>query len=70
MLESVELKEEGSNIFIFTFNSDTGNKSFEVDLSKFVDLYYADGETIELYKDEKNNNQNTFKVKSINAGTY
>lgn len=70
MLESVELKEEGSNIFIFTFNSDTGNKSFEVDLSKFVDLYYADGETIELYKDKKNNNQNTFKVKSINAGTY
>lgn len=67
MLESVEPKEEGSNIFIFTFNSATGNKTFEVDLSKFVDLYYADNDTMELIKDD---NRNIFKVIKIDAGSY
>ena len=58
MLESVAPKEEGSNIFVFTFNSAAGSKSFEVDFSKYVDTYHADGETIELGAN------NTFNVKA------
>ena len=58
MLESVEPKEEGSNIFVFTFNSAAGSKSFEVDFSKYVDTYNADNETLEL-----DSTNNTFKVK-------
>lgn len=42
MLESVAPKEEGSNKFVFTFNSAAGSKSFEVDFSKYVDVYHAD----------------------------
>lgn len=58
MLESVAPKEEGSNIFVFTFNSAAGSKSFEVDFSKYVDTYNADGTTLEL-----DSTTNTFKVK-------
>lgn len=57
MLESVEPKVDNPNIFVFTFNSAAGEKSFEVDFSKYVDTYNADGETIEL------GDNNTFKVK-------
>ncbi len=57
MLENVAPKEEGSNIFVFTFNSAAGSKTFEVDFSKYVDTYRADGDTIELGAN------NTFKVK-------
>lgn len=58
MLENAAPKEEGSNIFVFTFNSAAGSKSFEVDFSKYVDTYHADGETIELGAN------NTFNVKA------
>lgn len=58
MLESVAPKEEGSNIFVFTFNSAAGSKSFEVDFSKYVDTYHADDTTLEL-----DSASNTFKVK-------
>ena len=57
MLESVT-PVEGTNKFLFTFKTGNGTtKSFEVDFSKYVDTYYADGETIEL------GDNNTFKVK-------
>lgn len=58
MLESVAPKADNPNIFVFTFNSAAGSKSFEVDFSKYVDTYHADGETIELGAD------NTFNVKA------
>ena len=57
MLESVT-PVEGTNKFLFTFKTGNGTtESFEVDFSKYVDTYNADGETIELGAN------NTFKVK-------
>jgi nicotinamide mononucleotide (NMN) deamidase PncC len=57
MLESVT-PVEGTNKFLFTFKTGNGTtESFEVDFSKYVDTYNADGETIEL------GDNNTFKVK-------
>lgn len=61
MLKSVE-PIEGTNKFKFTFNTDENadgsSDSFEVDFSKYVDTYHADGTTIELGAD------NTFNVKA------
>ena len=57
MLDSVT-PVEGTNKFLFTFKTGNGTtESFEVDFSKYVDTYNADGETIEL------GDNNTFKVK-------
>ena len=59
MLESVEPIED-TNKFLFTFKTGNGTtESFEVDFSKFVDVYHADGTTIEL-----NSETNTFSVKA------
>ena len=67
MLESVTPKKDSPNIFVFTFNSAAGSKSFEVDFSKYVDTYNADGVTLELGEN------NTFKVKDdvfVKADSY
>ena len=59
MLESVT-PVEGTNKFLFTFKTGNGTtESFEVDFSKFVDVYHADNNTIEL-----DSTTNTFSVKA------
>ena len=59
MLESVT-PVEGTNKFKFTFKKvDGSTEDFEVDFGKFVDVYHADNETIEL-----NSETNTFSVKA------
>lgn len=60
MLDSVEPKADNPNIFVFTFNSAAGSKSFEVDFSKYVDTYFADNATIEL---KTVDGKNVFAVK-------
>ena len=58
MLDSVT-PVEGTNKFLFTFKTGNGTtESFEVDFSKFVDVYHADNTTLEL-----DSTSNTFKVK-------
>ena len=59
MLESVT-PVEGTNKFLFTFKTGNGTtESFEVDFSKFVDVYKGDDATIEL-----DSTTNTFSVKA------
>lgn len=60
MLDSVAPKADNPNIFVFTFNSAAGSKSFEVDFSKYVDTYFADNATIEL---KSVDGKNVFAVK-------
>ena len=58
MLESVTPVKD-TNKFLFTFKTGNGTtQNFEVDFSKYVDTYRADGDTIELGEN------NTFKVKA------
>ncbi len=63
MLESVEDLENGK--FRFTFNTDKdgveGKDYFDVDFSRFIDTYQADGTSIEL------KSGNTFSVKEVES---
>lgn len=60
MLESV-VPVEGTNEFKFTFKKvDGSTEDFNVDFSKFVDIYQADGTSLEL-KDK------TFSIKEVAA---
>lgn len=66
MIESVEFvkDEQGANTTTlrFVFNTDGGEKTIDVDFSKYVDTYHADGTSIEL-----NSETNTFSVKEVDA---
>ena len=66
MIESVDFvkAEDGSNTTTlrFVFNTDGGKKTIDVDFSKYVDVYHADGTSIEL-----NSETNTFSLKSADA---
>jgi hypothetical protein len=66
MIESVDFVkgEDGSNTTTlrFVFNTDGGAKTIDVDFSKYVDTYHADGTSIEL-----NSETNTFSLKSADA---
>ena len=66
MIESVDFvkDEQGANTTTlrFVFNTDGGEKTIDVDFSKYVDTYHADGTSIEL-----NSETNTFSVKEVDA---
>ena len=46
----------------FTFNADGEEKTIDVDFAKYVDVYHADGTSIEL-----DSTNNTFSVKEVDA---
>ena len=58
MLESVAEKEGEPTTLVFTWNSAAGITTTEIDFSKYVDTYAADGSTLVLGADNK-----TFSVK-------
>ena len=58
MLESVAEKEGNPTTLVFTWNSAAGITTTEIDFSKYVDTYAADGSTLVLGADNK-----TFSVK-------
>lgn len=65
MLESVSFEEvDGvkTNNLVFVFNTDAGKEEFTIDFSKYVDVYKADGSSIEL-----DSTTNTFSVKNVDA---
>ena len=66
MIDSVSFVKdtEGNNTTTlqFVFNTDGGKKTIDVDFSKYVDTYHADGTSIEL-----NSETNTFSVKEVDA---
>lgn len=58
MLEKVEFDPDTSTKLVFTFNTAAGKEPISVDFAKYVDIYRADGSTLEL-----ESSTNTFKVK-------
>ena len=67
MLKSVSFVDDSDSETInttlrFTFNTDSGVKDIDVDFSDYVDIYHADGSSIEL-----NSSTNTFSVKEVAA---
>ncbi len=66
MLNDVDFvkDDEGENTSTlrFTFNADGKNKTIDVDFAKYVDVYHADGTSIEL-----DSTNNTFSVKEVDA---
>jgi hypothetical protein len=48
MLENVAIKEGEEHILVFTWNTSAGEKIIEIDFSKYVDSYNADGKTLEM----------------------
>ena len=65
MIESVDFVEvdgKKTTTLQFVFNTDGGKKTIDVDFSKYVDTYHADGTSIEL-----NSETNTFSVKEVDA---
>lgn len=64
-LDSVAFEEANgkkTNNLVFTFNTASGKNAFTVDFSKYVDVYHADNDSLEL-----NSNTNTFSIKNVDA---
>lgn len=64
-LDSVAFEEvdgNKTNNLVFTFNTAAGKDAFTVDFSKYVDVYHADNDSLEL-----NSNTNTFSIKNVDA---
>ncbi len=51
-----------TNNLVFTFNTAAGKDAFTVDFSKYVDVYHADNDSLEL-----NSSTNTFSIKNVDA---
>ena len=51
-----------TNNLVFTFNTASGKNAFKVDFSKYVDVYHADNDSLEL-----NSSTNTFSIKNVDA---
>lgn len=64
-LDSVAFQEDGgnkTNNLVFTFNTASGKDAFTVDFSKYVDVYHADNNSLEL-----DSTTNTFSIKNVDA---
>lgn len=64
-LDSVAFEEvdgNKTNKLVFTFNTAAGKAPFTVDFSKYVDVYHADNDSLEL-----NSDNNTFSIKNVDA---
>lgn len=64
-LDSVAFQEvdgKKTNNLVFTFNTAAGKDAFTVDFSKYVDVYHADNDSLEL-----DSNNNTFSIKNVDA---